>query len=200
VQLQEETEAFKRLAAGNLQRQYDLIRDLVIALNSLDEPQNGIDVGMVCWLHSYATVGLVSRPGLFRDHLVEIRGSPHRPPPTNQIADRMAQFISDVRSKWKTENPFLIAAFALWNLTWIHPFEDGNGRTARAFAYFILCLSYRGWLPGRDTIIEKMQTHEGQYNEALRVADESFAKGELNLMPLALLIGRHTKQQLKRDK
>jgi Fic family protein len=32
------------------------------------------------------------------------------------------------------------AAYALCRLNWIHPFAGGNGRTARAFSYLIICL------------------------------------------------------------
>ena len=35
-------------------------------------------------------------------------------------------------------HPFELATLLHYRLTWIHPFEDGNGRTARAIMNFIL--------------------------------------------------------------
>jgi hypothetical protein len=32
--------------------------------------------------------------------------------------------------------PTELAAYGLWRLNWIHPFVEGNGRTARAVCYF----------------------------------------------------------------
>src|SRR3989338_5981289 len=45
--------------------------------------------------------------------------------------------------KWYSANknklhPFELVAIIHAKLTWIHPFEDGNGRTARAIMNFIL--------------------------------------------------------------
>lgn len=31
-----------------------------------------------------------------------------------------------------------LASFVLWRLNWIHPFIDGNGRTAAVLCYFVL--------------------------------------------------------------
>jgi fido (protein-threonine AMPylation protein) len=45
----------------------------------------------------------------------------------------MDAFFSLIHENWTiVEHPTMLAAFALWNLNWIHPFIEGNGRTARA--------------------------------------------------------------------
>lgn len=33
-----------------------------------------------------------------------------------------------------------LGAYVLWKLNWIHPFADGNGRTARAVAYVVMSI------------------------------------------------------------
>jgi hypothetical protein len=32
---------------------------------------------------------------------------------------------------WVTKDPLHLSAYVLWRINWIHPFADGNGRTAR---------------------------------------------------------------------
>ena len=70
--------------------------------------------------------------GLFRSNPVRISGSPHTPPAT------WHEVMSDMEDweRWsadQAEAPPLLRAVVLhaW-LTHIHPFSDGNGRTARA--------------------------------------------------------------------
>lgn len=54
-------------------------------------------------------------------------------PPAKRVADEMAKFLNWFEQP-KDEDPLLIAGLAhLWFIT-IHPFDDGNGRIARAIA------------------------------------------------------------------
>jgi Fic family protein len=70
--------------------------------------------------------------GMFRREPVIIRGSTHRPPKTwTEIMTAMEAW-----ERWSENNPSLPALFRgivlhTW-LTHIHPYGDGNGRTARA--------------------------------------------------------------------
>jgi Fic family protein len=194
--LDPETEAFKELAAGNLERQFELLRDLVSALLTLEQPERGIDVKLVCWLHAHAMVGLVETPGSFRQGEVQLNGSPHKPPSRTQVSLHMIEFVQDLKARWKTEDPIVLAAYSLWQLAWIHPFEDGNGRTARALAYLVLCLKFGGWLPGQRTVFESMMTFANDYNTALRNADISFSQGKLDLEPLSKLFAEHIALQV----
>lgn len=76
--------------------------------------------------------------GRIRFFDVQIQGSTHVPPPYTEVKKHMLNFL-----KWYSANktklhPFELAALIHAKLTWIHPFEDGNGRTARAVMNFIL--------------------------------------------------------------
>jgi len=76
--------------------------------------------------------------GRIRFFDVQIQGSTHIPPPHTEVKKHMLNF-----SKWYGANknklhPFELAALIHAKLTWIHPFEDGNGRTARTVMNFIL--------------------------------------------------------------
>lgn len=53
-------------------------------------------------------------------------------PPSDQIKNEMDEFIAWFNSKTNKQDGLIRAAMAhLWFIT-IHPFEDGNGRVARA--------------------------------------------------------------------
>jgi Fic family protein len=185
---------FKQMAEGNLQRQYDLLRDLVSV--ALEIPGIRVNGDIVNWLHLHVTVGLVSQPGVYRDHDVRIGRSLHQPPPFQQVQAKMGDLFVELHRRWDKSDEYSLAAFALWRLCWIHPYEDGNGRTARAVAFMIICLKLGGWLPGRQTILEKIKLDGDEYKNALQHADTTELAGLVDLIPLATLLSRHTVEQL----
>jgi Fic/DOC family len=84
----------------------------------------------------------------------------------------------------------------LWRLNNIHPFINGNGRTARAACYFVLCLKAGGWLPGETILPELIKRDRDEYCQHLQVAHESFAQtGDPNLGPLHGLVTRLLDEQ-----
>jgi len=66
------------------------------------------------------------------------------------------------------------AAYALWRLNWIHPFEDGNGRTSRALSYVVFSWATAVELPGRVTLPERIQRERNKYYRYLEAADEAW--------------------------
>jgi Fic family protein len=185
----------ERLTASNLERQLSLLRDLVEV--SLAIPSLRIDVQMIVWLHAHVTTGLVDEPGCYRDHDIRLRLTGFEPPSFSQVAHHMGQFVPELHRQWQANvDVFFLAAYALWRLCWIHPFEDGNGRTARAVAYLIICVKLGGWLPGKRTLLEKIKLDSDEYRHALETADATHATGLVDLVPLASLLSRHTLEQL----
>ena len=188
----------ERITASNLERQLSLLRDLVEV--SLALPALRIDGQMDNWLLAHVTTGLVEEPGCYRDHDIKLRVTGFEPPPFNQVLGHMGQFLPELHRQWQSDvDAFVLAAFALWRLCWIHPFEDGNGRTARAVAYFIICVKLGGWLPGRRTLLERIKLDSDEYRTALRHADTTHEAGLVDLLPLARLLSRHTLEQLSKD-
>jgi len=76
--------------------------------------------------------------GRIRFFDVKIEGSKHVPPPSEEVKKHLLNM-----HKWYSANkhklhPFELATMIHAKLTWIHPFEDGNGRTSRAIMNWIL--------------------------------------------------------------
>lgn len=80
--------------------------------------------------------------GQYRRDSVIITGTDYIPPPPKKIPALMANFAAKEKQKihecGKLEHPILKAAHAHEGLVNIHPFIDGNGRTARLLMNLIL--------------------------------------------------------------
>lgn len=109
----------------------------------------------------------------------------------------MDRFFSVVHENWEImDNPTLLPAYALWRLNWIHPFVEGNGRTARAACYYLLCLKQGRLLPGRKIVPERIRENRQPYYAALRAADAAWENGHFDVSDLTNYLGRLLKQQL----
>lgn len=69
--------------------------------------------------------------GNYRDTNVFISGAVHKPVQSFEIASKMQEFIKEYEEKRKTLHPIELASFVHIAFVGIHPFIDGNGRTAR---------------------------------------------------------------------
>jgi Fic family protein len=69
--------------------------------------------------------------GRYRDRNVIIGGAKHTPPEAVEIPGHMHDLISWLRSHKSKLQPVELAAMLHHKLVYIHPFFDGNGRTAR---------------------------------------------------------------------
>jgi Fic family protein len=69
------------------------------------------------------------------NHVEKMDGKIHPYAPVDQTPSEMRRFVEQIRSDaFQAAHPVLQAAYAHYGLVWIHPFADGNGRTARALA------------------------------------------------------------------
>jgi len=84
-----------------------------------------------------------------------------------------------------------------WRLNWIHPFDDGNGRTSRAVSYLVLCARLgMGPLPGKRTIPDQIVENRDPYFEAIEEADEAWKEGRVVLTKMEALLARLLINQL----
>jgi len=84
--------------------------------------------------------------GRYRDIQVRIGGSTHLPPEPLLVGEKMAEFAEKWRAEGGGLHPVVRAALAHYELAAIHPFVDGNGRTARLLMNLLLLRS--GYPPG----------------------------------------------------
>lgn len=188
----EDNGPYQNLAAENLGRQYTFLRSLVEASIGLNQCLLSIEALKALNYHSIACLHFSA--GAFRP--CEVTVGPHNPPPHFQVPALMQMFTNEVNRIWDTSDPVLLAAYVLWKLNHIHPFVNGNGRTARAACHLILCMKLGGWLPGDRILPELLRANRAEYVDALRHADASFKQGPPDLAPLHGLLGRLLDEQL----
>lgn len=81
-------------------------------------------------------------PGEYRPRPVIITGTEFIPPSPKEIPSLMVEFINNKLPQWQVnKHPIEVAALAHLELVSIHPFIDGNGRTARLLMNLLLLQS-----------------------------------------------------------
>lgn len=76
-------------------------------------------------------------PGQYRNIGVVITGSDHKPPEPFEVPIKMMELVEWVKDN-KDINPVILSAIAHHEFVKIHPFVDGNGRTARIILNLLL--------------------------------------------------------------
>jgi Fic family protein len=76
--------------------------------------------------------------GIYRHENVIISGAKHRPPEHFLIKEQMERLVADYNGHWREKHPIERAALLHGEFVKIHPFIDGNGRTARLLLNFEL--------------------------------------------------------------
>ena len=89
-----------------------------------------------------------------------------------------------------------LAAYVLWRLNWIHPFADGNGRTARAVSYVVMSIKLDSLLPGAPTIPEQIAGNKKPYYDALEAADQRLTDGAMDVSALEDMLNGMLAKQL----
>jgi Fic family protein len=131
--------------------------------------------------------GLHPLAGTFRNTPVTIGGSRHQPPGAAFVSEEVEHLCDYVNENW-CRPAIHLASYVLWKLNWIHPFSDGNGRTARAVSYVVLSIKLDGLLPGEPTIPDQIAADKSPYYDALEKADEAFEAGMINVSALENLL------------
>jgi Fic family protein len=97
----------------------------------------------------------------------------HAPPPAEQLPDRL-QAMCDFANEWdrpeRFVHPVVRAVLLHFWMGYDHPFEDGNGRTARALFYWYM--RARGyWLVEYLSISEILRKAPAQYTRAFLLTE-----------------------------
>jgi len=116
----------------------------------LAKDQASVNTTVIRNLHRAVVGGDVEFGGQWREQPVYIRGSRHAPPNYLKLPDLMDDMIAKYETSRAAEHPIATAAKLHLDLVTIHPFVDGNGRTARLLGNLALIRS--GFAP---ILIEK---------------------------------------------
>ena len=185
---------FARIQEQNLLRQYDLLTNCVeIALAKGIE---GFDKYTLWALNAAAVANIAQFGGRFRRQPIYV--GKHIPPHFRDVPDLVDEFISVIHENWTiVTHPTILPAYALWRLNWIHPFVEGNGRTARAACYLLMCLRHRALLPGKKIVPERIRENRQPYYAALHAADVHWENGDFNVDELATYLAGLLADQLR---
>lgn len=187
----EQHPVYQTLEAANASRQFDFLASIVQVSLAVDKCF--LSSAIIKALNFHAITCLHTNAGEYRPCRVEIRTGDvinYVPPDHFRVGALMDDFVNTVNRIWDSADPIVLAAFVLWRVNLIHPFINGNGRTARAACYFVLCVKAGAWLPGVKLLPELLHDNREEYVEALKRADESAAAGQLDLSVLVQLIQR----------
>jgi hypothetical protein len=184
---------YESLEIANGNRQYDFLRSMVGA--SLEMRRPFLSQTIIKALNFHAIVCLHTHAGEYRPCPVSV--GPYSPPEHFRVQALMDDFVNEVNRSWEVADAVVLAAFVLWRINYIHPFINGNGRTARAASYFVVCVKAGGWLPGSIILPELLRRNRDEYVAALKVADDAFHAGNIDLSVLHGLLSRLLKEQIE---
>jgi Fic family protein len=175
--------------------QFDRVLDLIDDVARGGRPFR-LRPSMILDLHRIALEGLSSYAGNFRPADIAIGQSKHIPPQAHMVPSLIEELCDYVMENFERAKALHLCAYAMWRLNWIHPFTDGNGRTSRALAYFVLCAKIGYRLPGRETLPEQIARNKTPYYQALEQADAQWVDDKLELFALEELLDRCLAAQL----
>lgn len=184
---------YQALEISNGNRHYDFLRSIVVA--SLDVQRPFLSQHVIKALNFHAIACLHTSPGEYRPCPVKV--GDYDPPDHYRVPALMDDFVNTVNRGWESSDPVALSTFVLWRMNNIHPFINGNGRTARAASYFVLCVKSGGWLPGETILPELIRQNRDEYVAALKGADASSRAGALDLSVLHALVSRLLAEQLQ---
>ncbi len=177
VGLDENHPVYQGLDVANRKAQLNFLKSLVDAALGSHTPF--LSQTVIKALNFHAIGCLHAHAGQYRPCEVEV--GHYIPPEHFRVATLMDDMVNRVNRSWTETDPIELAAFVLWRINHIHPFINGNGRTARASCYFVLCAHMGKWIPGDPILPELLREglYRSRYIEALKEADQGRGLGSL---------------------
>lgn len=195
------SDLFRAQEYKNLTQQFSLLDSTVTLCLQLKNFSYSLDV-----LNAFqrtAAEFISHEPGKLRDCDVHIVGSSHKPPRYWDVQAHLIDFFNVLNDRDQKQSSAHLAAYAMWRIAWIHPYEECNGRAARAFSYFVFCMEEKFWLPGAATAIDRIMRIKSNHNEyliSLYEADEHFEKtGCVDVSRMEAFIRRMIYLQIRDD-
>jgi len=146
------------------------VRNAIAAYEALSR-WNPTDRAHLLEAHGLLMAGLIDAPGRFRSGGVGIhRGDQlvHMAPPASRVPGLVDNLLAWLATS--TWHPLIVSCVVHYELEFIHPFADGNGRLGRLWQTLILSRwnPLLAWLPIEEVIRSRQQ----DYYESLGQADQ----------------------------
>jgi len=157
------------LAARGYYDAFNKVLESISAASNEEDLNLLIDVGITQWYTSLfspcVVAGIVSDSDLagFRKGPIYIRKSKHVPPASEQLMDCMAALKECIAKETSFPVKAILGHFFIG---YIHPFIDGNGRTARFLMNFLFIVGGYNW------VVIKQETRD-EYMGALEAASSN---------------------------
>jgi len=120
------------------------IRNMESALDFIDNNIDDTQINRIFLseLHKQVVGRLTAEgsknPGEYRQEEVKIAGATHLPPDYMQVNSYMEELFDFINHDDPQQFDLLKTAIAHYRFAWIHPFDNGNGRTVRLLTYAML--------------------------------------------------------------
>lgn len=162
------------------------IRNNEKAINFIEEhiDNTPINRAFVAELHKIVVDGLdregSKRPGEYRNNNLKIAGSNHTPPEATLVNDLMIELFDFINMEHSEKYDLIKISIAHHKFVWIHPFDNGNGRTVRLLTYAMMIKM--GFRVNHGRIINPTAvfcSNRDEYYSALQKADTGTESGIL---------------------
>mgnify|MGYP001627622589 CR=1 FL=1 len=184
---------YRELEVANAARQMSFLESMVTASLKMGRPF--LSQQIIKALNYHAITCLHVSAGEYRPCAVEV--GKYIPPMFWQVQSLMDDMVNMVNRSWIETDPIALASFVLWRLNHIHPFINGNGRTARVTAYYVICMKAGRLLEGSPTLPELLKRERDRYVLALEAADASLlSPSGLDFSQLHSLVDELMQEQL----
>jgi len=159
--------------AINHQKAFNFLEELVKSNSQITEDE-------IRGIHRIILTGIEDDyAGRYRDVNVRILGAIKSPPRFEKVPARMSEYVDKIMKNPDGLNTIEMAAFIHYGLVEIHPFIDGNGRTARLLMNLFLM---RNGFP----VTMVLKADREKYYERLKSADEGDIKPFMDFMGRAV--------------
>lgn len=179
------------------------LRNIRDAIKFIEEnvAGNPIDKKFVCELHKIVVNGLKSDgslfPGRYRPGDVKIQKSKHTPPSHLKVQEMMEELITFINEPNEPQFDLMKTAIAHHRFAYIHPYDNGNGRTVRLLTYamltrqrFIDDKGFRLLNPSAVFVMDRQK-----YYDMLAKADEG---GEENILEWCEYVLKGIKNEIEK--
>jgi len=155
--------------AKNHPEAIDFIESLVYHMEPITEEK-------ILRLHEIILRGIEANPGKYRSSGVRVAGASFTPPRSSEVPQLVRELLDWLNRNMEEYSPVELAARFHHRFVTIHPFPEGNGRTARLLLNAVLMRH------GYPFLINITNRDRAKYLEALREADQGNPEAFVNFI------------------